>query len=167
MKRQDYLQRLQQVLEPELMHMLSNAILPDGPGYLAFGRYHLSRENSAWTVAQTGRDARGFSSARSALAWCIADKFQQHHIKQQITNLDSEKIMLTADIDVRAGLQQRMRSQDLRSAVDAKLHGRRDRLRQVETRLDKCINLAKYWQIRGFNNETARTGRTPSHRSSR
>ena len=167
MKRQDYLQRLQQVIEPELMHMLSNAILPDGTGYLAFGRYHLSRDNSTWTVAQTGRDARRFSSARSALGWCIADKYQQHHIKQQITNLDGERIMLTADIDVRAGLQQRMRSQDLRSTVDTKLHSRRYRLRQVETRLDKCINLAKYWQIRGFNNETARTGRTPSHRSSR
>ena len=167
MKRQDYLQRLQQVIEPELMRMLSNAILPEGTGYLAFGRYHISGTAGTWTVDQPRRDSRAFSSARLALAWCIADKFQQHHITHEIIKLDTAKSMLTADIHVRASLQQHMRSQDLRSTVDTKLHSRRQRLQEIETRLDKCINLAKYWQIRGFNNETARTGRTPSHRSSR
>jgi hypothetical protein len=37
----------------------------------------------------------------------------------------------------------------------------------VDERLTKCVNVAKYWQLRGFNNETARAGRSASHRPHR
>jgi hypothetical protein len=103
----------------------------------------------------------------TALSWCIADKYQQHNLSTNIMRLEQQKLLLTADIRTRSTLNTRIRSQDLRESVEAKLATRRSRLQQVDERLTKCVNLAKYWQQRGFNNETARTGRTPSHRSSR
>jgi hypothetical protein len=48
-----------------------------------------------------------------------------------------------------------------------KVEHRREQLARVSDQLTKCVNLAKYWQIRGFNNETARTGRSASQRTSR
>jgi signal recognition particle GTPase len=103
----------------------------------------------------------------TALSWCIADKYQQHHLSTDIMRLEQQKLLLTADIRTRSTLNARIRSQDLRESVEAKIATRRARLQIVDERLTKCVNLAKYWQQRGFNNETARTGRTPSHRSSR
>jgi signal recognition particle GTPase len=101
------------------------------------------------------------------LSWCIADKFQQYNLSTDIIRLEQQKLLLQADIHTRAALSKGIRSADLRENVEVKIATRRSRLQIVNERLTKCINLAKYWQQRGFNNETARTGRTPSHRSSR
>jgi len=37
----------------------------------------------------------------------------------------------------------------------------------VDAELEKCLNSAKYIQIRGFTNETARTGRTVANKTNR
>jgi hypothetical protein len=71
---------------------------------------------------------------------------------------------LINDLAVRTALAERMRD---RTFVEAKIDTKRCRLQQLDFRLDKCVNLAKYWQTQGFNNETVRTGRTPSKRTSR
>ena len=36
--------------------------------------------------------------------------------------------------------------------------------KHIQKQLDKCVNQAKYWQQKGFNNETARLGIKPSDR---
>lgn len=161
------MQKMQEVLEPELMSLAPNTILRDGDSYLVFGQYTMQREAQHWIVAQSRKDPRQFGSARTALSWCIAEKYQQHHVSAEIVRLDSEKSLLTADISTRSYLRQRMKNSNLREAVDAKLDARRLRLHGVQTSLDKYVSMAKYWQIRGFNNETARTGRTPSHKTNR
>ena len=167
MKTHAKMRRLQQVLEPELLQILPNAILPQDDGYLAFGRYFIQKTSDRWTVSQSQRDDRDFGSARTALSWCIAERNQQYHISMQIHKLDQERSMLAADIDARTHLQSRIRDAQTREAVGAKLVSRRHRLQWVQTTLDKWVNVAKYWQIRGFNNETSRTGRTPPYRTNR
>jgi hypothetical protein len=161
------MRRLQQVLEPELLQILPNSILPQDDGYLAFGRYLIKKDSNRWTVCQDRRDPREFGSARTALSWCIAEKNQQYHVSSQIQKLDQERSMLASDIDTRSHLQLKIRDAHLREAVDAKISNRKHRLHWVQTTLDKWVNVAKYWQIRGFNNETSRTGRSPSHRTNR
>ena len=161
------MRRLQQVLEPELLQILPNAILPQDDGYLAFGRYLIKKDSNRWIVCQDRRDPREFGSARTALSWCIAEKNHQYHVSSQIQKLDQERSMLASDIDTRAHLQSKIRDSHLREAVDAKISNRKHRLHWVQTSLDKWVNVAKYWQIRGFNNETSRTGRSPSHRTNR
>jgi hypothetical protein len=162
------LRKLQEVLEPELLQVLPNSIFVQGDHhYLAFGYYDIRRDQHRWTVDRPRRDPKYFSTARIALSWCIAEKNNQHHVSGEIARLDAERVLLTADIETRQHLHARMSNPDLREAVTAKIASRRQRLQWVQTSLDKWISAAKYWQIRGFNNETSRTGRTPSHRTNR
>jgi len=161
------LRRLQQVLEPELLKILPDAILPQGDDYLAFEQYLITKKQNGWMVMQDRKDPREFGSARTALSWCIAEKHHQSHVSVQIHQLDRERDMLIADIDTRSHLKSRIKDIHVRESVDAKIASRRQRLHWVQTNLDKWVNVAKYWQIRGFNNETSRIGRTPSHRTNR
>ena len=167
MKKNQALARLQQLIEPELLALERNIIIADGSGFIVFGCYRIDPQSGHYRVSKHGDDRGEFSVVPTALSWCIADKYQQHNLSTNIMRLEQQKLLLTADIRARSTLNTRIRSQDLRESVEAKLATRRSRLQQVDERLTKCVNLAKYWQQRGFNNETARTGRTPSHRSSR
>jgi hypothetical protein len=153
MKKHQALARLQQLIEPELLALERNIIIPDGAGFIVFGCYRIDPQSGDYRVSKHGDDRGEFSAVPTALSWCM--------------RLEQQKLLLTADIRARSTLNTRIRSQDLRESVEAKIATRRSRLQQVDERLTKCVNLAKYWQQRGFNNETARTGRTPSHRSSR
>lgn len=160
-------ERMQQVLGASLAEVMGNMILPLGSGYEAFGNYVIQPVNDEWQVQRSRRDPLAFSSSRTALAWCIADKLRQTQLSMDIQRLDAEKTAITADITARARLRGRMRASDLAEAVDVKLETRRQRLAGVEATLTKCVNQAKYLQIRGFNNETARAGRTSPHRTNR
>ena len=41
--------------------------------------------------------------------------------------------------------------------INMKLQPKIDQYNSVTAELEKCVNQAKYMQIKGFNNETART----------
>lgn len=161
MKRQQAIQRLEQILERDFNDLEKNIIVADGRRYLAFGRYSIDPRSGIWTVSKYTSYIGEFSSLRSALSWCIADKYNQYQLQKNIFRLDSHKLLLEADIHVRSAMKISAESKMM------KVDSRRYRLQQLEFQLDKCINQAKYWQIRGFNNETQRTGRTASYRTNR
>jgi len=167
MKKHQALARLKQLIEPELLALERNIIIPDGAGFLVFAHYRIDPHQDHYRVSKHGHERGEFATVPTALSWCIADKFQQYNLSTDIIRLEQQKLLLQADIHTRAALSKGIRSADLRENVEVKIATRRSRLQIVNERLTKCINLAKYWQQRGFNNETARTGRTPSHRSSR
>jgi len=78
-----------------------------------------------------------------------------------LQKLDQEKSAMSADVTVREAMLKQIQDPDRREIVRFKLSTKKANLRLVENRLTKCVNLAKYWQIQGFNsNETARTRRT-------
>lgn len=167
MKKHQALARLRQLIEPELLALERNIIIADGSGFMVFGCYRIDPQSGHYRVSKHGLDRGEFSAVPTALSWCIADKYQQHGLSTSIMRLEQQKLLLQADIHTRSILSKGIRSRDLRESVEAKIATRKSRLQAVDERLTKCVNLAKYWQQRGFNNETARTGRTPSHRSSR
>jgi hypothetical protein len=167
MKRQQALQRLQDMLEPDLAELISNAILPDDDGYMAFGIYYFRRDRDHWDVYKRQDLQAQFSNIKIAVSWAIADKYQQYGLGRDLVNLDIHRRSLSADIEVRAGLSKKITDSNRKESVDLKIYMRKQRLKDVETRLTKCVNVAKYWQIRGFNNETARLGRTTSHKTNR
>jgi hypothetical protein len=163
---QSALDRLQHLVEADLPDLAKNAIVPlSDTVYQVFDRYVLNIQKSRRAqLMRYGNLVSEFTSARLALAWCIADKYNQQRLREQILQLDQQKSMLINDLAVRTALAERMRD---RTFVEAKIDTRRHLLQQLDFRLDKCVNLAKYWQTQGFNNETVRTGRTPSKRTSR
>ena len=165
MKRQQALERLERIIEQDLPTLERNAIIPQDSGYLAFGRYHIQEIDDVYEVTKYSNVCGHFTSLRGAISWCIADKYNQHRLRWDIHRLEKHKLMVQSDFKTRSALARR--SKKPHDGLDAKPETRQYQLAQIDFQLDKCINQAKYWQIRGFNNETQRTGRTPSHRTNR
>ena len=157
-------QRLEQLAQEGLDLVKNNMIWHEAGRYHVFGEYEISVTAQGVDLTCRRRDPQRFSSVKSALAWCIANKYQRHDVAQEIAELDQRRQRDTADLDVRSKLARKHTNADRRETAMLKVEQRRQQLIATELRLDKCINLAKYWQIRGFNNETARTGRPAPHR---
>lgn len=167
MNRQTALDRLQQLVRSDVETFKHNIIVGDDGHYLVFDRYEIRKDPQGCQVQKYHCDPKFFSTSRTALSWCIADKYNQVNLARMITRLDEEKQLLADDIAARQHLVKNIQDKHRREAVGNKIDSRRRRLREVSEQLDKCVNQAKYWQIRGFNNETQRTGRTSSHRTNR
>ncbi len=166
-KKQQAIQRLETILQEDSRNLVNIAIIREGDVFHAFNTYRISREGRDYRVEKFTSDHGLFGSSRTALSYCIADKLGQLNLSLQIRQLDQEKTQAEADLDVRSALANRTKDAAVRSIAETKLETRRRHLRYITEQLDKCVNLAKYWQIKGFNNETARTGRTASNRTSR
>jgi hypothetical protein len=91
------------------------------------------------------------------MAWCTADKHEQYNLSNSILVLDRKKQALAADIYCRKTLAERGKHETFYEIINMKLQPKIDQYNSVSTELEKCVNRAKYIQIRGFNNETART----------
>jgi hypothetical protein len=166
-QKQQAVQRLEKLLEQDLENLKNTAIIKDGSKFYAFDRYVIEPESRQYRVTKYSCDVGLFDSLRSATSWCIADKYNQIQLCMDLKRLDHHKFLLGSDIAAREALGRRTQDPIRREIVDAKLATKKTQLRAISEQLDKCVNLAKYWQIRGFNNETARTGRTASNRTSR
>ena len=159
--------RLEQLAQEGLDLVKHNMIWQEAGRYHVFGEYEIAVTSKGVDLTCSRRDSQRFSGVKSALAWCIAHKYRRHDVAQEIAELDQRRQRDTADLEVRSQLAKRHNNTDRRETAMLKVEQRRQQLAVTEMRLDKCINLAKYWQIRGFNNETARTGRSASPRTSR
>lgn len=167
MKDRAVTEKLRRMVEKDLPDLEQLAIVRDGRDYLVFGAYRISPCSGWFRVTKHGVERPDFGSLRSALSWCIADKHNQCRLGSEIERLDAAKSLLQDDLAVREPLAKKVRDPGLRESVLLKLDTRRRRLVAVGQQLDKCINLAKYWQLRGFNNEIARTGRPQANRTHR
>lgn len=161
------LEKLARIVERDLPNLENIAILKDSNEYMVFGCYRVIKQPKKHSVAVYKHSVllQEFSSLRTALSWCIADKHNQYTLSQDIIRLDVSKNMLESDLAVRQPLGLKITDPKLRESVMLKIDTRKRRLSEVTEQLDKCVNLAKYWQTRGFNNETARTGRTSTTRT--
>jgi hypothetical protein len=71
------------------------------------------------------------------------------------------------DINARAAVAERSKNFEFRDSVGTKLETKIIHKKQLENQLAKSVNWAKYIQQRGFENETARTGRGQPNKTSR
>jgi len=139
----------------------------DNGEYEAFGKYRIVPQHPGYRVFCSATEVGFFNSTKSALSWCIADKINAYNTAREILELDNKLHSLTADIAVRTALGDRSKQWEFRDSVGTKLETKIIRKKQVENELAKCVNWAKYIQQRGFNNETARTGRNQPNKASR
>jgi len=137
------------------MHFM---IVPDDDrGLIVFGFYYIEFDKDLFTVKTWDREIHKFASKRAALAWCTADKLKQYSLANNILILDRKKQILAADIYCRKTVGERGATEMFYEIVNMKIQPKIDQYNMVTTELEKCINSAKYLQIKGFNNETART----------
>jgi hypothetical protein len=150
-------QKLAELVQRELPQLLNQIIIDDGGKYRAYGIYVIESSSHGYTVTRRDHAIGTFSSSKSALAWCIADRNNQLNLAREIQNLDFTLVRLRNDIQIRGSIAKTSRGQ-LWETAHVKTAQRYEHSRHIENELTKCINSAKYQQLRGFNNETARTG---------
>lgn len=167
MKPYQALKKLQNIVAADLENIERNSIIRDGQDTIAFKHYRISPHDGMFRVTKWASVVGEFSDARLALSWCIADRYQKHSLSRDIKRFSEQQNLLSADLRARSALSKNIQHPQWRENAELKVQRKRQRLEHIEIQLDKCVNLAKYWQLRGFNNETARTGRPASPRASR
>jgi hypothetical protein len=159
---------IERIFRRELHDLLPNMIWQNDNGaYEVFDRYRIVPESGEYRVFCSATDVGRFSTTRSALGWCIADKNRAYNLARELKELDNKLTALNNDIAVRTALAERSRRWEFRDPVATKLETKIIRRKQVENQLAKCISWAKYTQQRGFTNETQRIGRSQPNKTSR
>lgn len=167
MKKKEWaLQRLEQLIETDLNYLINLAIMHEDGAYHVFGKYIIKPgKDSSFQVLKNGLPGREFSKLRYALSWCIADKNNNAELANNIQHLDEQRTRVKNDVTVRSTLAAKITDTSRREITQVKILARKQELKAIENRLTKCVSLAKYCQIRGFNrDETARTRRTQQTR---
>lgn len=159
---------VERVFRHEMRDLMPNVIWQNDDGvYEVFGRYRIQPESLGFRVFCSATDVGVFATTRTALSWCIADKNRAYNTAREILTVDNKLAALTADITTRAAIGDRSRDPALREMVLTKLESKIIHKKLLENQLTKCVNWAKYCQQRGFEDETARTGRGQSETTNR
>lgn len=159
---------IERMFRQEFRDLMPNVIWENEDGvYEVFGHYRIVSESAGFRVFCSATDAGVFSTTRTALSWCIADKYRAYNLARELLETDQKLTLLTNDIVARVTVADRGTQWNFKDAVATKLETKIIRKKQLENQLTKCVNWAKYCQQRGFNNETARTGRGQPNKASR
>ena len=138
----------------EFPKILPNLIFQNEDGsFEVFGRYVIKKEKSVFHVYCSDTKTGVFTSAKTALSWCIATKFSNYNLARDILILDNKLRSLTNDITTRASVADRSKNPLFRETVETKLESKIIHKKQVEEQLTKCVNYAKRSQTLGFNTE--------------
>jgi hypothetical protein len=160
--------KVQQMLAQDLILAESNMITPGSPGvYDVFGRWTLRDQQHQVEISTRDRLVGRFGNLRSALSWCIAEKYHQHELAHNIRNLDHDLQRFHAARDAYRQILARITDPQRRWVISIKGEEATLRYRQAAERMSIYVSRAKYLQIRGFNDEIARTRRPAPYRTSR
>jgi hypothetical protein len=161
-------QELERMFRQEFKDAVANLIWQNDSGeYEVFGKYRIIPQRPGYRVFCSATEVGTFYSTKTALSWCIADKHNAYNTARELLTVDNKLTALTQDINARAAIGDRCKSPELRETILTKLESKIIHKKQLENQLTKCVDWAKYMQIRGFDNETARTGRSQPNKTSR
>ena len=166
MNQQRIFERLKDIVKDQIPTIEQNLIFRDEAGYSVFGKYYIRKQEHVFVVTKNLSPAGTFGSLQTAISWCIADKYGQRYLANEILQLDTQHIVEQQDYTARYKIWQKMKEPQ-REQLRFKIEDRQARLTAIKQRLSECIDRAKYWQTKGFNNETSRTGRSSPNRTSR
>jgi hypothetical protein len=158
----------ERMIQAEFKNSESNILWQNEDGdYELFGRYRIVSANPGYRVYYSEQEAGVFSSTRIAVSWCIADKYGNYKLAQELLTIDRKLELLKNDIFVRSAVADCSKKAQFREDIGTKLETKIIYKKVLEIELTKCVNWAKYRQQRGFINETARTGRATTNKTSR
>lgn len=136
----------------------SNAIFRVDQDIRAFGRYLIQRTRDRYEIFRSATLAAETGSIRVAISWCIADKLHRHSLTQDLLWADQAVHRRSTEIQHFRHTLDVTTDPNKRDSVTHRMEHAKIQLRYAQEQLNKCLNLAKYWQQKGFNDETARTG---------
>ena len=149
--------KISELAKQELPKLLDKLILEDDNGWKVFNSYKLEQQSQGFAVRHYSRDVGVFSSKRIALSWCILSKKNRHKDADKLQLLDAYKFRIQNQVDFLRRQLAQVKDYDLQELVFCKLTAEENKLELTNRELDKCVNLAKYSQLQGFYNETARS----------
>jgi hypothetical protein len=161
-------QELEAWVRSELRTIMPNFIWCNDAGeYELFGKYRIVPTRPGYTVYCLANAVGDFSSTKTAVSWCVADKYRNYNLARDILRTDNRLSAVSNDVFVRMGVANKSKRAEFRESIDTKLETKIIRKKELEHELSKYVNLAKYLQQRGFDNETARSGRATKNQTSR
>lgn len=166
MNQQKIFERLKDIVKDQIPTIEQNLIFRDEAGYSVFGKYRIAQQGQLYNVTKNLSPMGMFGSLQTAMSWCIADKYGQRYLAEEISKLDNQHTIEQQDYTARFYIWQKMTGAQ-REQLRFKIEDRKIRLTAIKQQLSECIDRAKYWQTKGFNNETSRTGRSSPNRTSR
>jgi hypothetical protein len=144
-------QKLERFAERELKRVYTELILDDEQGgYVVFGRYHVRPVTAGVAVYHSDDLVSTFTNKRTAMSWCVADNAKQYSLARNIQILDNKQQSLAADIHCRRSQAQRSSRSQFSETVMTKLSIKIQRYNSIQSELEKCVNSAKYLQLKGF-----------------
>lgn len=143
-----------------LQSLSANIIVKVKDDYIVFNRYKISpTDHGYYEVYRNDTLVHEFTNSRNALAWCILEKHARIEDANSLLVQDKKIGWLELDIDRQTQIMNTTQDNDRRALMATKvtnnIHVRGD----VKIKLQEQIELAKYYQQKGFNNETARTSK--------
>jgi hypothetical protein len=141
-------------------HLLNNpnAIIRLDDTVRAFGKYTITKNNQSFQVYRSATLAAEPSSSKVAISWCVADKYGKDSLARDLISFDQEVERRSDEIMYYRNTLAHSEDSVQRFIAADRLNESQVRLKHAQEQLDKCVNLAKYWQQKGFNDETARIG---------
>ena len=138
----------------------SNAIIRNGDCISAFKHYRIVKTGKyAYNIYKQNQLATSVCSTRIALAWCIYDKHKKSIQLHHLIRLENELIRRQSEMmHYRHFINSVKITQQQREITIDRLDDTKYRYRSLQKQIDKCINVAKYCQQKGFDNETIRPG---------
>ena len=168
MNQEELVAKLERLLGADVGLIQENLILTDEQGrYHLFGRYEIQQQKHKVLVKLPNREAIEFGLMRAAVSWCIADKCNQYSLCDEIKRCDQRLQHNHQDHQVLAHVARRIQDSDRKAIAEIKSDEARLKYLFAREQLTKCVSRAKYFQIRGFNDEIARTRRPTPTRTSR
>lgn len=161
-------QEFERLVREEFKNVMTVLIWQNEDGdYEAFGKYTIVPEKPGYTVYINDDEQGFFNSTRTAISWCVADKYKRYNLARELLTYDTMLANITNDIFVRAGVANKTKDPVIKESIETKLEPKIIRKREVEKQLDKCVNWAKYLQQKGFENEIARPGTATTIKTNR
>jgi|TARA_R110000782_G_scaffold82882_1_gene162798 hypothetical protein len=140
----------ERLFREEFATVAPNSIWKNSAGeYEVFGKYRISKEDVGYRVYCSLGNVGVFHSSKSALSWCIADKFHQYNTARELLQLDNNLYHLTIDIATRSALASNNKTADQHEIILTKLENKIIQKHQIEHRLAACVNQAKYYHQQG------------------
>jgi len=118
------------------------------------GNYELRKSHNAVDVFNDAEYIASFSSIRVAAAWCILSVYNKKDETRVLKYHDDRKYFLENNVLINKKQLQKTDKLEDRDIITARISDDYQKLNLSKKQIDKMINLAKYFQIRGFEHET-------------
>tara|TARA_Y100000389_G_scaffold97074_1_gene93851 strand:+ start:211 stop:726 length:516 start_codon:yes stop_codon:yes gene_type:complete len=154
--------RLLNKIADELLNTNPNAIFRDGDSIMAFADYEIVRESAnEYSIYRNDYLVETCSTCRIALSFCILDKNKMQLDAKHIVALERKLLGRQNEMMHYRHIASSSKVDDRRREVSIiRLDSAKHEYHLIQKQLTKSINVAKYCQQKGFDNETIRLRNT-------